>query len=256
MEASAKPREASARRWKAGALPISAAWCGLMLACGRTGAVGCATPGRITIVRETSCRSAGIDKGAVCSPQAHDNTHRGATGRTAGRKRLRGLALGRLAIAGVSLHDQQADGRERDSTAGMEQAEVANFHEAIGQDVLEEPAEKFHAVEVGRAEACTAHFPGGEGDRAVRKADEAVVGDGNLEDIGGQGSAGGVAVVIGLAMDIPRDGPDLWIDLLQQAGLAHVVFAERAGDGGERFDRDKEVGKLPKAGQCGVGPVR
>ena len=67
----------------------------------------------------------------------------------------------------------QADGRERDGTAGMEKAEVADFHEAIGQDMLEEPAEKLHDVEVGGAEACTAHFPVGEGDRAVREADDA-----------------------------------------------------------------------------------
>ena len=49
------------------------------------------------------------------------------------------------------LHDQQADGREWDSTAGMEKAEVADFHKAIRQDVLEEPAEKLHDVEVGSA---------------------------------------------------------------------------------------------------------
>jgi hypothetical protein len=29
--------------------------------------------------------------------------------------------------------------------------------------------------------------------------------------------------------------------MLQQSGWAHVVFEERAGDGGEGFDRDKEI---------------
>ena len=67
---------------------------------------------------------------------------------------------------------RQADGRERDGTAGMEKAEVADFHEAIGQDMLEEPAEKLHDVEVGSAWTCTAHFPVGEGDGAVLEADE------------------------------------------------------------------------------------
>jgi len=33
----------------------------------------------------------------------------------------------------------------------MEKAEMTDFHEAIGQDVREEPAEKFHDVEVGGA---------------------------------------------------------------------------------------------------------
>ena len=36
--------------------------------------------------------------------------------------------------------------------------------------------------------------------------------------------------------------PDLWVDVLQQSGLAHVFFEEGAVDGGEGFDGDKEVG--------------
>ena len=45
-----------------------------------------------------------------------------------------------------------------------------------------------------------------------------------------------------LTVDVPGDGPDLGIDVLQQAGLAHVCFEEGAVDGGEGFDGDKEVG--------------
>jgi hypothetical protein len=206
------------------------------------GCRACATPSRITIVRSTSCRSAGIDQGRGRGPHPHDDVHRYATGRTAGRARLRGRALGRLVLAGVSLPHQQADGREWDGTAGMEKAEVADLHEALGQDVLEEPAEKFHDVELGGAEAGTPHFPGGEGDRAVLERDEAAVGEGDFEDIGGKGGKGGVAVVIGLARDVPGDGPDLGVDLRQQAGVAHLFFEERAVDGGEGFDGDQEVG--------------
>jgi hypothetical protein len=95
----------------------------------------------------------------------------------------------------------------------MEKAEVADFHEAIGQDVLKEPAEKLHAVEVGSAEAGTAHFPVGEGDGVVREAHETVVGDGDFEDIGSEVGESRVAVVIGLTMDVPGDGPDLGIDV-------------------------------------------
>jgi hypothetical protein len=51
----------------------------------------------------------------------------------------------------VDLPDQPADGREREGTAGMEQAEVADFHEAVRQDMLEEPAEKLDDVEVSGA---------------------------------------------------------------------------------------------------------
>ena len=43
-------------------------------------------------------------------------------------------------------------------------------------------------------------------------------------------------------MDIPRDIPRLWVDVLQQSGVAHVFFEEGAVDGGEGFDGNKEVG--------------
>jgi hypothetical protein len=142
----------------------------------------------------------------------------------------------------VDLPHQQADGRERDGTAGMEQTEVADFHEAVRQDVLKEPADKFHDIKVRGAEAGTAHFPVGKSHRVVLEADEAVVGDGDLEDIRGQVGEGGMAVVLGLRVDVPRDGPDLGVDVLEQASLAHVVSKDGAVDEGEGFDRDKEIG--------------
>src|SRR5262249_35050766 len=130
---------------------------------GRTGAVG----GPHRVIRSssaTSWRSAGINKVAGGRPYPHDDTHGCATGGTAGCERLWGCALRRPALAGGALHDQQANSRERDGTAGMEQAEVADFHEALGQDVLEEPAEELQAIELGGAETGTAHFPVGERD--------------------------------------------------------------------------------------------
>ena len=63
------------------------------------------------------------------------------------------------------------------------------------------------------------------------EADEALVGDGDFEDRGGKGGEGGMAVVIGLRVDVPGDGPDLGIDLLQETGLAHVFFEQSAVDG-------------------------
>jgi hypothetical protein len=49
----------------------------------------------------------------------------------------------------------------------MKKAEMPDFHEAIGQDVLEEAAEKFDGVEVGGAWARTARFAVGERNGAV-----------------------------------------------------------------------------------------
>lgn len=119
---------------------------------------------------------------------------------------------------------------------------MPDFHKAIGQDMLKEPTEKLHDVEVGGAWAGTAHFTGGEGDRAVLERDNAAIGDGDPEDIRGEVGEGRVAVVISLTVDVPRDGPDLGGDVLQQSGLAHVFFEQSAVDGGEGFDGDKEVG--------------
>jgi hypothetical protein len=148
-----------------------------------------------------------------------------------GCERCRGRARCRLARAGLALDHHQAAGREWDGTAGMEQAAVADCHEAVRQDMLEEPTEKRHDVKASSPEACTAHFPGGEGDRAVREADKTLVGDSDLEARGSEGGAGGRAVVMRLPVDVPGDGPELGGDVLQQSGLAPTVFEARAGDG-------------------------
>jgi hypothetical protein len=186
---------------------------------------------RTTVVMSKLARSAGIDKGPVCGPPAHDDVHLCATGRTEGRERCRGYALRRPEIDGVGLHAQPAEGGGRDGTAGMEQAEMTDFHEALGQDGLEEPAEKFHDVEVGGAGARTARVTVGEGDGAVLERNDAAVGDGDLEDIRGEVLAGRRAVGIGLAVDVPVDVPDQWVDLCQQSSLAHIFFEERTVNG-------------------------
>jgi hypothetical protein len=65
-------------------------------------------------------------------------------------------------------------------------------------------------------------------------------------------------VVIGLSVDVPRDGPDLGGNVLQQSGLTHLFLKERAVDGGERFDRDKEVdsGGAPGSAVLGEATTR
>jgi hypothetical protein len=119
---------------------------------------------------------------------------------------------------------------------------MADFHQAIRPDGREEPAEKLHDVEVGGAWAGTANFTRGKSDRAILEADQTLGGESDLEDRGGERGAGGAAMVMGLPVDVPGDGPDLGIDVLQQAGLAHLFFEERAVDGGEGFHGDQEVG--------------
>ena len=130
---------------------------------------------------------------------------------------------------------------------------MPDFHEAIGEDVLEEPAEKLHDVEVDGAEAGTAHVAGGEGDRAAREGDHAIVGDSDLKDRRGEGGEGGVALVVRLTVDIPGDGPDLRLAVLQHTSVAHLFLEEGTGDGGEGFHRDKEVGAGGPPGRAVLG---
>ena len=94
------------------------------------------------------CLSACINKVPGCGPQTHDDAHGCATGRTAGREPVWEDAWWRRASAGLGLHDHEAEGGGRDGTAGMEKAEVADFHEAVWQDMLEEPADKRYDVKV------------------------------------------------------------------------------------------------------------
>lgn len=129
-----------------------------------------------------------------------------------------------------------------DGPAGREQAARTDVHQAIGQDVRKEPAKQRHDVEVGGAWACTAHVTVGTRDRAVRARDDTTMGESDPEAIGGEGGEGRVAVVLGLPVDVPRDGPHLGGDGLQPSSVAQGCCAESAGDGGEGVDRDNEVG--------------
>jgi hypothetical protein len=94
----------------------------------------------------------------------------------------------------------------------------------------EASAHTLEGVERRRTEAGTAHVTGGERNRAVLEAYEAAIGEGDPEDRRGKGGAGGVSVRIGLTVDVPGDGPALWVAMLQEAGVGHVFFEDGAGE--------------------------
>ena len=50
----------------------------------------------------------------------------------------------------------------------MHKAEVADFHESIGQDMLEESADKFNHIEVGGSLSSACRFTVGKGDEEMR----------------------------------------------------------------------------------------
>ena len=119
---------------------------------------------------------------------------------------------------------------------------MPDFHEASGEDVLEEPADTFEDIEAGGARAGTARFAVGEGHGAVRERDDTAIGDRYFEDIRGEVCQGGAGMWSGLAVDVPGDRPDLWVDGLQPSGFGHLLFPHGSVDGREGFHRDKEVG--------------
>jgi hypothetical protein len=167
---------------------------------------------------------------------------------------LRGYDPSRLDSAGACLPDHPAERVGRDGTAGREPAAGADVHEAVRENVLEAAAETLSDVECGGAWACTARLTGGQGDGVVCEAHEASVGDGDLEARGGEGWEGRVALEMGLPGDVPGDGPDLGVAVLQPSGLAPVVLADGAGDGGEGLHGDKAVGSGGPPGRAGLRP--
>ena len=147
------------------------------------------------------------------------------------------------------MHAHLPDGSGMDGRAGVEKAAGADLHEAIGEDMLEEPAETCQDVALGGAWARTARVTIGAGDGAVLERNDAAVGAGDLEDRGGEGGAGGVALVMGLTLHVPGERPGLRIALLQQPCVAPLFLQERTGDGRARCDGDK-------AGGSGGAPCR
>jgi hypothetical protein len=62
--------------------------------------------------------------------------------------------------------------------------EVADRHEAVREDVLEEPADARDSVEVDDTLSSATGFAVGDGDGAVLARDDTAIGDGDLEDRG------------------------------------------------------------------------
>jgi hypothetical protein len=200
----------------------------------------------------------GIEAGALAGKHTGHDKEVATTvwavqrGRRAG---VRGCGLTRsVAFQG----DHLSDGVGRDGTARMQKAEVSDCHHAIGQDVLEEPAETLHGVEVESAWACTVGCAVGASDGTVFESHHAALGDCHVADRRGEVCERRVAVGVGLAVDVPGESPDLWVALLSQSGLAQVCFAESPGDGGEGLHGDKDVGSRgePLVTVCGKTATR
>ena len=85
--------------------------------------------------------------------------------------------------------------------------------------------------------------------RAVLDGNDARVGNGDFEDVGGEIFESGLAGANRLAVDVPGDLPDIRWDLIEQIGLFHQIAKLGAKYFGERFDGEEEIdlGGMPRA---------
>jgi hypothetical protein len=130
----------------------------------------------------------------------------------------------------------------------MPEAAVSDVPAACREHVLAEAAEQLHRVERGGAWASIARLAVGERDGAVVESHEATVGDGDPEARGSEVREGRVTIGPGLRVDISREVPDLWVDVLQQSGWSAGFLEDGPGDGGESSDRDQAGGSGGKPG--------
>ena len=79
--------------------------------------------------------------------------------------------------------------------------------------------------------------------------EDAVIRDGDLEDVGGEVFEAGFRTRHGLGVDVPVDLPEFRGDLIEQAGLFHLITELGFEDDGESFDREIEIdsGGIPAA---------
>ena len=75
----------------------------------------------------------------ICAPREVGKAH----------ERLGGTILSRLEIDGVCLHDHPAEGIGRGWRRWPGGSRSADFHAAMGRDMVEELMEKLHGVEGG-----------------------------------------------------------------------------------------------------------
>lgn len=83
----------------------------------------------------------------------------------------------------------------------------------------------------------------------ISNTDDARVGDGDFENVGGEILESGLAGAHRLAVDVPVDVPDWGRNLLKQFGLFHQIAELGSKDFGESFDGEKEIdsGRMPGA---------
>jgi hypothetical protein len=121
-------------------------------------------------------------------------------------------------------------------TTRGKKAIVADFDKALGQDVLEKAADELEGRQGTDLEFASIRSPVAEGHFAVCQLEDAMVADGDAEDVWSEILQGGQATAHRLAVDDPILLPDCVRDLGKAVGLAQSVAELGAKDTGEGSD--------------------
>ena len=124
--------------------------------------------------------------------------------------------------------------------AGGEEAVVANFLEALGQEVLQEAADELLGGEGAGLPVAGGAVAVAKGDLTLVQFEDTVVGEGHPEDVRGQIVEGGLTGANRLAMDDPVLPPGRGWGLVKQLGLAQSGPELGSKEAGQGFDVDKK----------------
>lgn len=106
--------------------------------------------------------------------------------------------------------------------------------------MLQEAADKFHDIERQDSWALAVRFAITNEHGAILDVDDARVGDGDFEDVGGKIFETSFAGGNRLGVDVPVDLPDLGWDFVEELGVFYQIAELGPEDFRERFDGEKE----------------
>ena len=113
----------------------------------------------------------------------------------------------------------------------------------------EEAADELHDLKSESSGSLAVGFAVANEDRAVMDTQDARVGDGDFEDVGGQVFESGLTGAHGLRVDVPIGLPDFGGDLIEEFGLLHEIAELGSKDFRQSLYGKKEIdlGGVPGA---------
>ena len=149
---------------------------------------------------------------------------------------------------GVSF-EKQPEGSQEQALRGAKEAEIADFDEASGQDMLKEAMDELCGREGAERDLAGSGRAVAKGDLVVFEFYQAAVADGDPEDVGSQVLEGSASIADRFAVNDPLLLPDGGRDIVGEAGFLEGVKEFGPENPGECLDRDQEVmvGREPGA---------